>query len=109
MQLYAFAMKNKRDPALVGRLIECRRVLGVSQAKFAEMIGVSQGHYSKIERGEQPISVRKWPRVEQILTENNVASPSLSTQLEVEALDAMRTSVEFRGLVQAALKMHKKE
>ena len=42
---------------IIGRLIECRELLGISKQKAAKMIGVSQPTYLRYESGEREPSI----------------------------------------------------
>lgn len=56
---------TQRDPqVLVGQAIRARRVaLGISQDKFAEIVGMHRSYYGHMERGRWNITVQTLVRV----------------------------------------------
>jgi transcriptional regulator with XRE-family HTH domain len=97
-------MKNKTDPAYSKRLLEYRHSLGLSQVALANMLGITQGHYSKIETGKIGISYKNQSIVDEKLGIPPRKESIAETELEKTVLHAMRTSPEFSDLVGAALK-----
>ena len=89
---------------LLAALEERRLKAGASQTTWAAQLKVSQGHYSKIIRGLVPLSYKARARVTALLeTEADTAS-----NFEQRILETCRASQDFRALIHAALKMHKK-
>ena len=92
-------MKNKSDVAFVKRLSERRHTRGMSQAQCAAMLGISQGHYSKMETRKARISLKLWSRLEDFLGDAKVEPPPSGEELQAATLNAIRDSAEFRGLI----------
>ena len=101
-------MENKADVIFSRRLFDCRRSLGLSQSDFAKMLGVTQGHYSKIEAGRIGISFKNQKAIDGVFGDRLRKGSSTGTELEEAVLSAMRASPEFRALVEAGLKCIKK-
>jgi transcriptional regulator with XRE-family HTH domain len=101
-------VQSKSNPFSPARLLERRRGQGLSQAQLAQMLGISQGHYSKIERGVLGLSPKLSMRLRQVITTKKADLHRSGDQLEVATLEALRGSLQFRNLVCAALELHKK-
>lgn len=54
--------KGKVQRDLSAQLIELRLNLGMNQSQFAELIGVKQPFLSRLENGEQNITIQKFRR-----------------------------------------------
>ena len=65
--------KNKDfpPPPWARRLAACRELTNLSQAKFGEMVGVSQQSWAQYEQGKSEPSVQTWIRIAE-LTGNSV-------------------------------------
>lgn len=107
IHLYAFSMKRKMPYYLADDLQAARLAQGLSQIEFAKLLGITQGHYSKIESGNAEISRKLAHRAELYLANLNLRRPDEETHLEAAAIKAMRKSKHFRSLISAAIKMHK--
>lgn len=52
------------DNIAIGKRLEmCREKLNVGLTEFSQRAGIDQSHYSKIERGEKPITDNTWDKL----------------------------------------------
>ena len=99
-------MSHKADADLVRAVRERRLAAGTPQRVVAARVGVTQPHFSKVERGLVPLSARMRARMRDELSEGAGAAPP-EADIEAAALAAIRSSGPFRALVASALKLHK--
>lgn len=97
---------NDNDKTLLSDLDSLRVNKGWSQREVGHVLGISQGHLSKLLDRKVPISLRMRARIRGLLADGDNVEAS-EIKLETDVIAAVRSSSAFRALVLAALEMHK--
>ncbi|WP_216665218.1 helix-turn-helix domain-containing protein [Pseudoruegeria sp. HB172150] len=98
-------MSNK-DGSIIAALKACQRKDKLTQAELATALGIHQAHLSKVMAGKAPLSSKLRARAERLL-QSGEASNALIEDLEVELIQALRSSKDFRALIRAAMQLHR--
>jgi len=62
------ASGNTTYPALVGSIIaQCRKDQGIGQAEFAQMVGLGQSTWSRIEKGQSALTIEQLAKAAEVL------------------------------------------
>jgi transcriptional regulator with XRE-family HTH domain len=99
-------MTDKHDPIIATLKIRQRRD-GLTQIALASVLGVHQGHLSKVMSGKAPLSAKLRAKIERLFQDgaSNNSSPS---DFELELIQTVRSSSAFRSLVRAAMQLHRR-
>lgn len=98
-------MINKSD-SIIAALKARQRRDELTQAGLAAALGIHQAHLSKVMAGKAPLSSKLKAKAEWLL-QNEEASSTSQEELEVELIQAFRSSSAFRRLVRAAIQLHR--
>lgn len=73
----------------------------------ATALGIHQAHLSKIMAGKAPLSSKLKAKAERLFQGGEPSNASLE-DLEVEMIQALRSSSTFRALMRAAMQLHRR-
>lgn len=96
--------RNAASSTLIARLNAEMDSRGINQDALAALLGISQGHLSKILSGKTPVGRRTAARARDLLDENFRTAPASSGWLATVG-ETARGSSAFRAVVDAALKL----
>lgn len=97
-------LKNDALSTLIARLIAEMDSRGISQDALANLLGISQGHLSKILSGKTPAGRRTVAKARDLLEVNSRKLPTSGDWLFIVA-ETARGSSAFRAVIDAALKL----
>lgn len=98
-------MRNK-DDSIIAALKAHQRNDELTQVELAMALGIHQAHLSKVMAGKVPLSSKLRARAERLLQGQESSNISLE-DLEVEVIQALRSSSAFRALIRAAMQLHR--
>lgn len=104
--IYAMHMTNK-DDSIIAALKARQRKDESTQVELATALGIHQAHLSKVMAGKAPLSSKLRAKVEGLLQGGESSNASLE-ELEVELIQALRSSSAFRALIRAAMQLHRR-
>lgn len=99
-------MRDK-DGSIIAALKARQRKGAVTQVELAAALGIHQGHLSKVMAGKAPLSRKLKAKAERLL-QGEEAAPASLRDLEVELIQALRSSSTFRALMRAAMQLHRR-
>ncbi|WP_367279178.1 helix-turn-helix domain-containing protein [uncultured Roseibium sp.] len=100
-------MINKNS-SVIAALKARQRKDELTQVELASALGIHQAHLSKVLAGKAPLSSKLKAKVERLLQGGSLADASLEN-LEVELIQALRSSRTFRALIRAAMQLHRRQ
>lgn len=98
---------KSNDDSIIAALNVRQRKDELTQAQLATALGIHQAHLSKVMAGKAPLSSKLRAKAE-LLLEGNGAPNVSPRELEVELIQAMRSSSAFRDLMRAAMQLHRR-
>jgi plasmid maintenance system antidote protein VapI len=105
--IYVMHMTNK-DDSIIAALVARQRKDELTQAELATALGIHQAHLSKVIAGKAPLSSKLRAKAERLLQGGESSNASLE-DLEIQLIQALRTSSAFRTLMRAALQLHRRQ
>ncbi len=100
-------MTSKNDP-IIAALKTRQQKEELTQVELASSLGVHQAHLSKVMAGKAPLSSKLRAKIESLLQGGKPADASLK-DLELELIQAVRSSSTFRALMRAAMQLHRRQ
>ena len=98
------SIRSRASSAFVARLNAEMDSRGINQDALADLLGISQGHLSKILSGKVRPGRRTSARVRELLDARSDAAPTSDSWLATVD-EAARRSRAFKAVVDAALKL----
>lgn len=96
-----------KDGSIIAALKARQRKDALTQAELATALGIHQAHLSKVMAGKAPLSSKLKAKAERLLQGDEAPTASLQ-DLEVELIQALRSSSTFRALMRAAMQLHRR-